>query len=220
MKIKPHKSKTVNKMPKINLKNINFKKLAPKAIAGLLCAVVFAVCVYGTVIGIKEKVEDKINQQNTTTTVPPVIKIKGNEKTFVENGIKINLTDKFEVFDDPAIDAGFVSDGIEIYIIKDMFEDYPEYKDYSEYEYAEHLIGSNKDVSVEISEIDDDVYLEYLFPSEKGIIQAYVIKVSKESDCFVLSHFITEHTNAIAYKEYIMAWAKSIEYVGVEEVTK
>ncbi len=214
MKIKPHKNKTVSKIPNIDFKSIDYKRLVPKIIVAIVLVAVIGMGVYGTIYGIKEEIRDKEIQDNTTTTKPPVIEMNGKEKAFTENGIKITLTEDFEIFEDPAIDAGFVADGIEVYIIKDSFEDFPEYKDYSEIEYAKHLIEMNGDVSVETKEIDDDVYLEYMFDSEKGIIQAYVVKVSKESDCFLLSNFITASADAIAYKEHILKWAKTIEYVG------
>jgi hypothetical protein len=214
MKIKPHKNKTVAKLPKIDFKGIDYKRLVPKIIVAILLIAVVGLGVYGTVYGIKEKIREKEYKENTTTTVKPVIYMEGKDKTFTENGIKITLTEDFEIFEDPAIDAGFVADGIEVYIIKDSFEDFPEYKDYSEIEYAKHLIEMNGDISVETKEIDDDVYLEYLFDSEKGIIQAYVVKVSKESDCFLLSNFITSSADAIAYKEHILKWAKTVECVG------
>ena len=204
MKIKPHKNKTVAKLPKIDFKGIDYKRLVPKIIVAILLIAVVGMGVYGTVYGIKEKIREKDNKENTTTTVKPVIYMEGKDKTFTENGIKITLTEDFEIFEDPAIEAGFVADGIEVYIIKD----------YSEIEYAKHLIEMNGDISVETKEIDDDVYLEYIFDSEKGIIQAYVVKVSKESDCFLLSNFITASADALAYKEHILKWAKTIEYVG------
>ncbi len=210
MEIKPHKNKTVKQLSKFDIKKINLKK----TVAVLLLLVVIGFGIYGTSIGIKEEIEDKKFQDSVTTTEAPVINLKGKEKTFVENSIKITLTDRFEIFDDSAIEAGFVADGIEIYILKDSFEEFPEYKDYSEIEYARHLVEMNGDVSVEIKEIDDDVYLEYIFASEKGYLQAYVVKVSKETDCFLLSNFITVNSDALAYKEHIMKWAKTIEYVG------
>lgn len=220
MKIKPHKNKTVSKLSKIDFKSLNYKRLVPKIIVAILLVAIIGMGVYGTIYGIKEEIRDKEIQENITTTEPSVIKMDGKEKVFTENGIKITLTEDFEIFEDPAIDAGFVADGVEVYIINDTFEDNSEFKDYTEIEYAEYLIGMNTDVSVEIKEIDDDVYLEYLFNSEKGYLQAYVVKVSKEKDGFLLSNFITKNTDALAYKEFIMKWAKSIEYVGVDEEVK
>ena len=218
MKIKPHKNKTVRKLPRLDinsLKNI-LKSISPKkAISVALLVAVVGAGVYGTIVGIKEKIEDKKLQESVTTTETPAITIKGNEKVFTENGVKITLTDRFEIFEDPEIVAGFVAEGIEIYIVNDTFDEVPEFKDYTEYEFAQYLLKG--DDTSKITEIDGDVYIEYIFDSDKGIIQAYVVKVSKISNGFLLSHFITNNADAMAYKEHIIKWAKSIEYVGVEE---
>ena len=214
MKIKPHKNKTVRKLHKFDV-NI-LKKISPKkVISAILLIALVSVGIYGTAIGVKEKIDDKKLQENITTTEAPVINLKGKEKTFNVNGVKITLTDRFEIFEDPEIIAGFVSEGIEVYIVNDTFDDVPEFKDYTEYEFAQYLVEG--DDTSKITEIDGEVYVEYIFDSDKGIIQAYFVKISKISNGFLLSHFITNNADALAYKEHIIKWAKTIEYVGVEE---
>lgn len=212
MKIKPHKNKTVSKLPKIDFKALDYKKLVPKIIVAILLVAVVGMGVYGTIYGIKEKIRDKEIQENVTTTKTPVIKMDGKEKVFTENGIKATLTEDFEVFDDSAIDAGFVAEGVELYLFKETFEDFPEYVGLSELEYAKKLAEINGEDPESVKEENGLVYFEYLYDSTKEI-DAYVVSVYSYDDGFLIANFITSNSDAIAYKEHILKWAKSIEVV-------
>ena len=52
-----------------------------------------------------------------------------------------------------------------------------------------------------------------MYDSSKKI-DAYVVTAYKHNDGFLIANFITANTDAIAYKEHIIKWAKSVEYVG------
>lgn len=213
MKIKPHKNKTVAKLPKIDFKGIDYKRLVPKIIVAILLIAVVGMGVYGTIYGIKEKIRDKENKENTTTTVKPVIYMEGKDKTFTENGVKIVLTDRFEVKEDSAIDAGFVAEGIEIYFFNETFADYPEDKDLTVEEFLKDLAEINGEDPESIKEEDGLYYFEYMYDSGKKI-DAYVVAAYKHENGFLIANFITASADAIAYKEHILKWAKTVEYVG------
>lgn len=213
MKIKPHKNKTVSKIPKIDFKSIDYKRLVPKIIVAIVLVAVIGMGVYGTIYGIKEEIRDKEIQDNTTTTKPPVIEMNGKEKAFTENGIKATLTEDFEIFKDSAIDAGFVAEGVELYLFKETFEDFPEHEGLSELEFAKKLAEINGEDPESVKEEDGLVYFEYLYDSTKEI-DAYVVSVYSYDDGFLIANFITSNSDAIAYKEHILKWAKTIEYVG------
>lgn len=212
MKIKPHKNKTVAKLPKIDFKGIDYKRLVPKIIVAILLIAVVGMGVYGTIYGIKEEIRDKENKENTTTTVKPVIYMEGKDKTFTENGVKIVLTDRFEVKEDSAIDAGFVAEGIEIYFFNETFADYPEDKDLTVEEYLKDLAEINGEDPESIKEEDGLYYFEYMYDSGKKI-DAYVVTAYKYENGFLIANFITASADAIAYKEHILKWAKTVEIV-------
>lgn len=211
MKIKPHKNKTVRKLPKFDIKSL--KKINPqKAVAVILLLVVIGFGIYGTVVGVKEKIQDKKLQGSITTTEPPVITVKGREKTFTENCVKITLTDRFEIREDSAIDAGFTATGIEIYFFNETFEDFPEYKELTLPEYLKKLAEMNGEDPESIKEEDGVYYFEYMYDTGKKL-DAYVVTAYKHEDGFLIANFITANADAIAYKEHIIKWAKTVEYV-------
>ncbi len=212
MKIKPHKNKTVSKIPKIDFKSIDYKRLVPKIIVAIVLVAVVGMGVYGTIYGIKEEIRDKEIQENVTTTKAPVIKMEGKEKAFTENGVKITLTDKFEIKKDSAVDAGFVAEGIEIYFFNETFEEYPEDKDLTVEEYLKDLAEINGEDPESIKEEDGLYYFEYMYDSGKKL-DAYVVTAYKHTDGFFIANFITSNSDAIAFKEHIMKWAKTVEIV-------
>lgn len=211
MKIKPHKNKTVRKLSRIDIKNL--KKINPKkAIAGVLLLAIVGAGVYGTTVGIKGTIEDKKLQENVTTTKTPVITVKGREKTFTENGVKITLTDRFEIREDSTIDAGFTANGIEIYFFNETFEEYPEDKALTVSEFLKDLAEMNGEDPESIKEEDGLYYFEYMYDTGKKL-DAYVVTAYKHDDGFLIANFITANADALAYKEHIIKWAKTVEYV-------
>ncbi len=212
MKIKPHKNKTVKKLSMPDMKSL--KKINPKKmVAAVLLVAIIGAGVYGTSVGIKEKIEDKKLENSVTTTEAPVITIKGREKVFTENGVKITLTDRFEIKEDSAIDAGFTAQGVEIYFFNETFEDYPEDRELTVPEFLKSLAEMNGKDPESIKEEDGLYYFEYMYDTGKKL-DAYVVTAYKHNDGFLIANFITANADAMAYKEHIIKWAKSVEYVS------
>lgn len=185
------------------------KKTVFKIILWVLLAALVAVGIYGTVLGIKDNVEQKQKEENTTEATTKAFPLTGTEKTFEYENMKITLTEDFEVFEDPVIDIGYVAQGIKIFISKESFEDFPETKGLTLQEYAKQLVENNGEDPDKIVFEDGFCYCNFLY-NGSGQVESYTVCMYEDTDGFWIAHFITSYKSADAYEANILKWAKSV----------
>ncbi len=188
----------------------NKKKLSPFKIALIILLVaVLGVGVYGTVIGIKATIKDKKNDNPTTTTMP--LSVSGAEKSFKNGRFSITLTSDFKEKEDSALEAFYSTDGVEVFVLKESFEDYPTSKNMTVEEYLKSLIIMNGDVNAELLKDSNGLYYaEYLY-SGSGKVQRYNVYAFKTDDAFWTVDFIYPKRYTEKMIPYVEKWASTVE---------
>ncbi|MGN1316506.1 MAG: hypothetical protein ACI4VW_05510 [Acutalibacteraceae bacterium] len=184
-------------------------KIIGKVVLAILIAIVVGGGIYGTVIGIKGEVEDRKTQATETDETTEEFKLSQGKKTFSCDGFSITVTDDFENFEDSAIDLGCVNDGLEIYVLKDSFEESSDYSRMTPEEYIRDIIGENN--TVQVKEYNGVPYAEYYYRGEdNNILKKYRVFCYKGDGCFWMLHFIAESSYSSKYKPYIFEWVDTV----------
>jgi hypothetical protein len=193
----------------------NEKKISPFKIAlAILLVAVLGVGVYGTIIGIKATIKDNKEESPTTTTM--ALSVGGAEKTFKNGRFSITLTSDFKEKEDSALEAFYSTDGAEVLVLKESFEEYPESKNLTVEEYLNRLIMMNGDVNAEILEDSNGVYyVEYLY-SGSGKVQRYSAYAFKTDDAFWTVDFIYPKRYTEKMIPYVEKWASTVEISDAE----
>lgn len=187
------------------------KKPIGKIILSILLAIVVAIGVFGTIIGIKDVVREKKRNERINNTTTEKFELGKDEKEFSTEKFSITLTEDFEIFEDSAIEIGCVAEGIEVFVYEDTFEDGSKESKMTAMEYVEDLTV-DFDGSVKISEHNGVPFVEYIYQGENDeIVKNYKVFCYKGEDGFWMVHFITEIDYSLVYKPYIFEWLETIE---------
>lgn len=189
------------------------KKSKPigKIILAILLAVVVGIGVYGTVLGVKEAVKNKRLEDAVNKDTTASIKLNKKTKEFATKKFSITVTEDFEKFEDPAIEVGCISEGIEIYAIGDEFDPETGSDKMTAAEYLENLAAGSEG-NVKTDEYEGVPFAEYVYRGENDSnIKNYKVFCYKGTDCFWMVHFITVSDYTAMYKPYIFEWVKTIE---------
>ena len=187
------------------------KKPIGKIILSILLAIVVAIGVFGTIIGIKDVVREKKRNERINNTTTEKFELGKDEKEFSTEKFSITLTEDFEIFEDSAIEIGCVAEGIEVFVYEDTFEDGSKESKMTAMEYVEDLTV-DFDGSVKISEHNGVPFVEYIYQGENDeVVKNYKVFCYKGEDGFWMVHFITEIDYSLVYKPYIFEWLETIE---------
>ena len=187
------------------------KKPIGKIILSILLAIVVAIGVFGTIIGIKDVVREKKRNERINNTTTEKFELGKDEKEFSTKKFSITLTEDFEIFEDSAIEIGCVAEGIEVFVFEDTFEEGSKESKMTAMEYVEELTV-DFDGSVKISEHNGVPFIEYIYQGENDeVVKNYKVFCYKGEDGFWMVHFITEIDYSLVYKPYIFEWLETIE---------
>lgn len=187
------------------------KKPIGKIILSILLVIVIGVGVFGTIIGIKDAIRERKRNESINNTTTEKIKLSKDAKEFSTPKFSITLTEDFEIFEDASIEIGCVSDGIEVFVFGDTFEDGSKESQMNATEYVKGL-AEGSEGNIKIGEHNGVPYVEYMYQGENDeVVKNYKVFCYKGEECFWMVHFITESNYSSVYKPYIFEWIKTIE---------
>ena len=190
------------------------KKSVGKIILSVLLAIVVAIGIFGTVVGIKEAVRVKKRDERVNNTTTEKINLSKNEKVFAIENFSITLTEDFESFEDVDFnddELGCVAEGIEFYVMSEAFEKGSAESEMTATEYVESIIETFEG-NTKLSEYNGVPLVEYMFQGENDtFVKTYKVFCYKGEECFWMVHFMVENNRSQFYKPYIYEWVDTIK---------
>ncbi len=120
---------------------------------------------------------------------------------------KITLTEDFKKITYEGYDSAFESKEVFIPILVERFQDVPELRDYTSYEYADSVLRANGK-QCEVKSYKDFLYFEYVSTSKvSGEDMHYFVTIHKSEEAFWIVQFITAEKNYSKYRESFLKWA-------------
>ena len=139
---------------------------------------------------------------------------KEKPKDFSTNGMTITLTDNFRKTVVPDYTACYESKDVAVFVVKEEFDLFDGFGDYTLEEYGTLIIEGNAlDSSVKLQNKNGLTSFEYQAISEEdGKLYNYYVVVYKASDAFWMIQFVTVKSNSQSYQKSIIDWAKSVTF--------
>ncbi|MBR1811114.1 MAG: hypothetical protein IJ766_05650 [Clostridia bacterium] len=141
---------------------------------------------------------------------------KNVPKDFYAEGMHITLTSNFSETEDENFDAVFESRRVAVLCVKDPFDLYEGFENYTLAQYGNMVLRNNDfDASVQLQNEDGLTYFNYQYTDpDSGNSYVYFVVTYKAPDGFWLVHFVTAEDDFSQYLSSIMNWAKSVEFVN------